>query len=229
MEQIEEQPVTGWSLEAEARPESRRATRVTLITEIECSGEAGTLRSRCGDLSTGGMFVEVPRAPFAASDIVTVSFALPGSVERVSVRSEVRYVQAGIGLGVRFLDIRPADLDRVARFVASATALRTPKREEETRRGSRVSVNVPVILRGIAADGSEFEELTEIVTLSKNGACLLLKGPIQVGMKVRLSTTKGLQFKACVVWLGDASRPQSRGQFGVQSRGLAHALGFRFP
>jgi hypothetical protein len=202
---------------------------VTLVADIECAGAAGTIRSRCGDVSTGGMFVELVRSPFAPGDAVSVGFALPGSPERVAARCEVRYVQDGIGIGLRFVEVRSADLARVERFVGVTSAQRTPRRDEETRRGSRVSVNVPVILRGVATDGTEFEELTEIVTLSKNGACLLLKGPLQVGMKVQLSTPKGLHFKACIVWLGDASRPQSRGQFGVQSRGLAHALGFRFP
>jgi hypothetical protein len=228
LEQVEAQPEPGWSLEAEARPESRRATRVTLVADIECAGDAGSVRGRCGDVSIGGMFLELARSPFAAGDAVSVSFLLPGSPERVSARCEVRYVQNDIGIGLRFLEVRPADLDRVARFVSAMGAQRAP-RQEETRRGSRVSVNVPVIMRGVAGDGNEFEELTEIVTLSKNGACLLLKGPVRVGMKVQLSTPKGQQFTASVVWLGDASRPQSRGQFGVQSRGLAHALGFRFP
>lgn len=228
LEQIDAEPVAASSLQEDERPDSRRAPRVTLATEILCSGEAGSARSSAGDLSVGGMFVELTRLPFRPRDIVKIAFALPGSADRIEARSEVRYIQEGIGMGVQFLEIRPADLERVARFVAAAEARKTPKRDEEMRRGARVSVKVPVILRGLA-DGSAFEELTEIVTLSKNGACLMRKGPLQVGMKVRILTPKGQEFMASVVWLGDASRPQTREQFGVQTRGLAHALGFRFP
>jgi hypothetical protein len=225
--QIDVEPAAVAGLKNDAL-DNRRAPRVTLATEIVCSGEAGSTRGTAGDLSLGGMFVELRRVPFALHDVVSVGFALPGSPERIEARCEVRYVQEGLGMGVQFLEVRPSDLERVKRFVAAIEARKTPKRDEEMRRGARVSVKVPVILRGMA-DGSEFEELTEIVTLSKNGACLTQKGPLRVGMKVRILTTKGQEFAASVVWLGDASRPQTREQFGVQSRGLAHALGFRFP
>jgi len=211
-----------------AAQDNRRAPRVTLATAIQCSGEAGSVRGLAGDLSVGGMFVELSRVPFAMHQVVSVGFALPGSPDRIEARCEVRYVQEGLGMGVQFLEVPPSDLERVKRFVVAMEARKTPKRDEEMRRGARVSVKVPVILRGIT-DGTEFEELTEIVTLSKNGACLTQKGPLRVGMKVRILTPKGQEFAASVVWLGDASRPQTREQFGVQSRGLAHALGFRFP
>jgi hypothetical protein len=200
-----------------------------MIAEIECAGDTGTFRSRFADLSVGGMFLELSPGPLAPGAVVTVRFTLPGSIERFAVRSEVRYVHEGMGIGVQFLDLRAADVERIARFIATASTHLRPKSHEHARRGSRVSVNVPVVLRGVSAGGVAFEEPTEIVTLSKNGACVLLKGEVQVGMRVQLSTARGQTFEACVVWVGDASRPQSRGQFGVQSRGIAHTLGFRFP
>jgi hypothetical protein len=95
------------------------------------------------------------------------------------------------------------------------------------RKSSRVSIDVPVRVRTLAADGGELEEATRIVTLSKHGACVLVSRPMQVGSKLLVETSGGHEFRTSVVWVGvDSSRGS---QVGVQCRGLAQSLGFYFP
>jgi hypothetical protein len=47
-------------------------------------------------------------------------------------------------------------------------------------------------------------------------------------MKLLVETPSGREFKSSIVWVGDAVS-RSLGQVGIQCRGLAQALGFRFP
>ena len=49
-----------------------------------------------------------------------------------------------------------------------------------------------------------------------------------VGKKLVLATPGGREFTSSIVWVGDGPS-RSDGQVGIQCRGLAQSLGFRFP
>src|ERR1022692_3793264 len=71
------------------------------------------------------------------------------------------------------------------------------------RRSSRVNIGCPVTISGVLTDHAPFAEDTRIVTVSKYGAKLKTRIPLQVGMQVKvkpLGGTKSGVFK--VVWLG---------------------------
>ena len=208
--------------------EHRRSPRVSLFHEVVCQGTGAVARSEAADISLGGMFIDVAEPPFAPGDVVTVFFVLNPSEPRLSAPAEVHYVQDGIGMGVRFLDLGEAESARVQAFVDEVLARKTPAGQPPLRKSARVSVEVPVRVRAIKTDGTEFDERTKIITLSKHGACLATTHPMGVGTKLYLETTNGLEFKSSIVWVGDAIS-RSLGQVGIQCRGLAQALGFKFP
>ena len=207
--------------------EHRRHKRVDLFQEIVCESGDVVTRSEVADLSVGGMFIDMPRCPFARGMRVTVRFALRADEPRIVVDADVHYVQDRIGVGVRFVDLADADRERIAAFVEEATH-RKRLGATPVRKSARVFVEVPVRVRGARTNGPSFEEQTSIVTLSKHGACLVSGMSLDVGMKLLLETAHGREFKSNVVWVGsEASR--SAGQVGVQCRGLAQSLGFQFP
>jgi hypothetical protein len=207
--------------------EQRRHKRVDLFQEIVCASGEVEARTRLGDLSVGGMFVDLPRPPFPRGTPVTVRFALHGGEPWMVLDAEVHYVQDGIGMGVRFVDIRDEDRSRVAVFVEEASR-RKGAGGPPLRKSARVFVRVPIRVRGVHPDGPAFDERTSIVTLSKHGACLVSRTSLDVGMKLLLETVRGLEFRSNVVWVGTGAG-HGMGQVGVQCRGLAQALGFQFP
>jgi hypothetical protein len=208
--------------------EHRRTPRVSLLHEVVCEGAAAGARSEAADISLGGMFIDIGQPPFAKGDLVTVFFVLDPSEPRLSAPAEVHYVQAGIGMGIRFLELGETERERIQAFVDEITARKSQGNQPPLRKSARVSVEVPVRVRALHPDGTDLDERTKIITLSKHGACFCTTHPLGVGTKVYLETTNGREFKSSIVWVGsEVSR--SLGQVGVQCRGLAQALGFQFP
>jgi len=211
----------------ELNHEQRRHKRVDLFQEVVCESGGVEARSQVADISVGGMFIDLPRPPFPRGTRVTARFALRADEPRMVVDADVHYVQERIGMGIRFLDLRDEDRDWIAAFVEES-APRRGSGGPPLRKSARVSVEVPVRVRGARTNGPAFDERTSIITLSKHGACLVTGMAVDVGMKLLLETVHGLEFKSNVVWVGsEASR--SEGQVGVQCRGLAQSLGFQFP
>lgn len=207
--------------------EQRRHPRVDLFREIACEAGDTVVESRVADLSVGGMFVDTHRTPFPIGSAVTARFSLRPDEPPLSLRAMVTYVQDGIGMGIRFGDLREEERDRIAGFVAEAARLKG-RSSTPLRKSARVTVRVPVRVRGARPDGLSFDEATDLVTLSKHGACLVSGQDMAVGMKLRLETARGREFRGNVVWVGTDST-RSAGQVGIQCRGLAQSLGFQFP
>jgi len=207
--------------------ELRRHRRADLFQEVVCESGEVVARSRVADVSVGGMFVDLSSPPFAAGTRVTARFALHDEEPRMVVDADVHYVQEGIGMGIRFVDLRDEDRDWIASFV-DESGRRKRAGGPPVRKSARVFVEVPVRMRGAHTNGDAFDDATSIVTLSKHGACLLSKRDLEVGMKLLLETARGLLFKSNVVWVGTGAS-NSAGQVGVQCRGLAQSLGFQFP
>jgi hypothetical protein len=205
--------------------ERRQHRRVDLFQDIVCANGGREAASGVADLSVGGMFVDMPRPPFPKGTRVAARFALRVGEPRMSLDAEVHYVQDGIGMGIRFVDLAADDEERIAAFVeegALRKGLGTP-----LRKSARVVVKVPIRVRG-ARNGDAFDERTSIITLSKHGACLVCENSVDVGMRLLLETGRGDEFKSNVVWVGTEAT-SSAGQVGVQCRGLAQSLGFQFP
>jgi hypothetical protein len=209
--------------------EHRQGPRVSLFQPILCEGSAARLaRSETGDLSQGGMFVDLAFVPFQPGEVVTVHFALDRGSDPIVTEAGVNYVQDGLGMGLCFLNLLPADRASISAYVEAVRSRPVMRGEFHLRKSSRVSINLPVRVRATQPDGSELDERSRIITLSKHGACLLLSGRMDVGTKILLQTPSGREFRSAVVWRGD-SPSRSDGQVGIQCRGLAQSLGFQFP
>jgi uncharacterized protein (TIGR02266 family) len=82
------------------------------------------------DISTGGLFVATHRLR-QVGDHVTVTFTLPGRTERIAVETEVRWIRslpnpsadAPIGMGLRFLNLRPEARQAIATFLRQRDSL----------------------------------------------------------------------------------------------------------
>ena len=209
--------------------EHRTNPRVSLFQPIQCEGAEASADIQAADLSVGGMFLDHTGPAFKAQDLVGVRFSLAHGEAPIAVEAEVNYVQPGIGMGIRFLKLDPADRERIADYVDRMLSRPVLQGQIHLRKSSRVSINLPVRVRAAQPDGGEIDEATQIVTLSKHGACLLVSGRMDVGDKLLVLTAGGREFQSSVVWVANREPSSADCQVGIQCRGLAQFLGFSFP
>jgi uncharacterized protein (TIGR02266 family) len=100
--------------------ERRRKMRVNVSVPIEVRDERGFSFHSTRDLSASGCFFD--RAiPHAVGARVALSFALPGEGRTIRCEGEVVNVpdRKGYGMGLRFLNLSPADEQRIEAFAQS--------------------------------------------------------------------------------------------------------------
>jgi PilZ domain len=175
------------------------------------------------------MFIDHPRTLVVAQELVTVRFNLVREEPPIVTEAVVNYVQEGIGMGIRFLNLDSADHERIASFVDRTLRRPLLQGQIHLRKSARVSINVPVRVRTLQPDGAEVDEAAQIITLSKHGACVVVAKRLDIGAKLLVETPGGREFQSSVVWVGSSQPNGTETQVGIQCRGLAQSLGFRFP
>jgi hypothetical protein len=96
--------------------ERRAARRVDYRVEAELEGiEVGRGELRLADVSTTGAFVD-SRTVLPVGTVASLRFTVSGRVIRVL--AEIRYSVAPFGMGVRFLDLVPADRAAIEALIA---------------------------------------------------------------------------------------------------------------
>lgn len=98
--------------------ERRKSSRLNLAIAVEVRDERGFSLHSSRDLSVGGAFFD--RAiPHPVGARVQVSFTLPGDDRPLECAAEVVNVpdSTRFGMGVRFLDLRPDDAERLRAFL----------------------------------------------------------------------------------------------------------------
>ncbi|MGV3625592.1 MAG: PilZ domain-containing protein [Archangium sp.] len=97
--------------------ERRQALRANVVIAVEVRDARGFSLHSTRDLSSGGVYFD--RAiPHAVGSRVSLSFTLPGETRAIRCDGEVVNVpdKKGYGMGIRFLDVAPADASRIEAF-----------------------------------------------------------------------------------------------------------------
>lgn len=100
-------------MQSEKGSERRKYKRVTIIQEM-FFGDRGV--RKMDDISEQGMFIATPDV-FMKGSILDLKFRLFNQDQPISVKAEVRYVHEGMGMGVRFMNLKPEDRERIKKFV----------------------------------------------------------------------------------------------------------------
>ena len=96
------------------QPERRQHKRIPFVKEVQVVG-VGT--RRCSDLSVGGMYLETVHA-FPIGSLVDLQFKLHDEDQSpIKVQARVFYVHNGVGVGLGFVNLNPADLDKIKKFI----------------------------------------------------------------------------------------------------------------
>ncbi|MBL8910408.1 MAG: PilZ domain-containing protein [Archangium sp.] len=97
--------------------ERRQALRANVVIAVEVRDARGFSLHSTRDISSGGLYFD--RAiPHSVGARVQLAFTLPGDTKSIRCDGEVVNVpdKKGYGMGIRFLDIAPADADRIEEF-----------------------------------------------------------------------------------------------------------------
>lgn len=101
--------------------EKRRSKRIGYICEVECEGEGvSRLNSRINDLSASGVFIDSMTC-FAVGSILKLKFRIGDTI--VEAAGEVRYSMPHVGMGVRFMDLKPEHQRAVEALVTGSGPL----------------------------------------------------------------------------------------------------------
>lgn len=88
--------------------------------------------------------------------------------------------------------------------------------QAERRRRSRLPHKLRVILSGVDAEGFNFAEETETVTVSKQGAAVRTSYNLRLGQEISVRTRdKNRVGQFQVVWLGQPGTP-AQGKVGIE-------------
>ncbi len=98
--------------------ERRASKRAALIAEIEYSSDSPSVSRRLTDLSVDGLFIDT-MSPLPPGTLVSIRFNLPGDPLPIVVLGEVAWGQDHLGMGVRFMNLRTKDRDRIRAWIAA--------------------------------------------------------------------------------------------------------------
>lgn len=157
-----------------------------------CQGE--TYRVKATNLSIGGVFIAT-KLPLQAGSLVHLRLSLP---DRTSIQAtaQVRFIQAEVGVGVRFLEIAEGDLAKIHELIEKSTLEKENDEFAGVRlRDTRVRLGVKLLIEGKDRFGQTFTDEVYTEDVSRRGVCLRLSRQVGIGDLLKLSGLEG-QFQA---------------------------------
>jgi len=99
-----------------------------------------------------------------------------------------------------------------------------------TRRSTRLSVSIPIVISGKDAAGNDFTEHTRTRDVNKHGAKIMTARQLAMGTEVSIENRAlGVVAGAKVVWLGKNQSPDDLRQVGLQLMEAPNIWGIEFP
>jgi hypothetical protein len=163
--------------------ERREAKRVSYICEVECQGIGiNRLATRITDLSTTGAFIDSMTC-FTQGTILKIKFRVKGIP--IETDCEVRYSMPQMGMGVRFLNLKPEHLSVIDHFVEGKPMLPSPpppvaEKPPETRQPEVEAPRGRSGLLGNFAVVSLFD-IIQIIENNRLTGALVIMSPVAKG------------------------------------------------
>jgi hypothetical protein len=99
-----------------AGSDKRRQQRIPVDLWIECERDGELYFQRATNLSVGGAYFE-KTIPLPVGTKVALKFALPGDEQEIRCGGEI-VTAKDLGMGVTFLELAPADQERIEVLIA---------------------------------------------------------------------------------------------------------------
>jgi len=111
--------------------QQRRAERHDVEVSVDFESDSNFYAGLTQNISTGGLFIATHRIR-KVGERVHLKFTLPGASKPIEVETEVRWIrensslmrtESSPGMGVRFIDMPPADAQLIQKFLESRESL----------------------------------------------------------------------------------------------------------
>jgi uncharacterized protein (TIGR02266 family) len=112
-------------------PHQRKAERHHLEVSVDFESDSNFYAGLSQNISAGGLFIATHRLK-NVGERIHLKFTLPGASKPIECETEVRWIRensslmrtdAATGMGVRFLDMAPADTATIQKFLESRESL----------------------------------------------------------------------------------------------------------
>src|SRR3954468_4207501 len=109
----------------------RRAERQDLEVTVDFESDSNFYAGLSQNISAGGLFIATHRIK-RVGERIHLKFTLPGASKPIECETEVRWIRenssllrtdAATGMGVRFIDMAPADTAIIQKFIESRESL----------------------------------------------------------------------------------------------------------
>jgi PilZ domain len=94
--------------------EKRGAPRVSFVTDVVCEGAGTRLIARTSDISVSGVFIH-SRSCFDPGLLLRLEFDVTKT--RIETVGEICYSIPQVGMGVRFIDLKPEFHDAISGLI----------------------------------------------------------------------------------------------------------------
>ncbi len=153
-----------------------------------CQGE--TYRVKATNLSIGGVFITT-KLPLQAGALVHLRLCLPDRTF-IQATAQVRFIQAEVGVGVRFLEIAESDLAKIHEIIEKSAVEKDADELAGVRlRDTRVRLGVKLLIEGKDRFGQVFTDEVYTEDVSRRGVCLRLSRQVGIGDLLKLSGLEG--------------------------------------
>lgn len=158
----------------------REAKRISYVCEVECDG-AGLRRlaTRINDLSMTGAFIDSMTC-YSAGTTIRLRFRINDVL--IETKAEVRYSMPRMGMGVRFLDLKPIHIAALESLIEGKPMVpppTTPDQQDESEREAD-GWSTPDMLLGNFAVVSMFDVI-QLIENNRLGGALGVMSPAASG------------------------------------------------
>ena len=169
----------------ESKGEQRRYRRIEagFPVTLFCQGE--TYRVKAANLSLGGIFIST-KLPLRAGALVHLRLSLPDR-SFVQATGQVRFMQPGVGVGIRFYEISDRDLQRISEFVDGPLVKPEAAAPGFKPRDTRLRLSIKLTVEGKDQSGEAFTEEVHTEDVSRRGVCVQFSRQLGVGEIIKLS------------------------------------------
>jgi len=168
--------------------------KLTASVELVDAKSGVRIKASLGDLGLGGCQVHT-NSPFPVGTGTNV-YITKGK-ESFEAQAHVVSSLAGKNMGLEFTAVEPEQLQVLKRLLAAA--METLWVESNRRKSQRILMAIAVRVSGYDELGSSFKENTHTISISPQGALILISASVRMGQRLVLSNIRTKALVECTV------------------------------
>lgn len=187
-------PALSWAAQMAIDPRTEPRYKLTASVELVDAKSGVRIKASLGDLGLGGCLVHSNR-PFPIGTDTNVH--ITKGKESFEAQAHVVSFLAGKTMGLEFTAVEPEQLPVLKKLLAAA--LEISWAASDRRKGQRILMPIAVRVSGYDELGSSFKENTHTISISPQGALILISASVKIGQRLVLSNIRTRALVECTV------------------------------